>query len=621
MPSLTAALESIAVRRDVGLVLATAGHVPLPIRVDRPDEVGADRLVNALAAARLYGTPAVVVDLGHGVDLRRRSPPTGPSSAERSPRASRSGLDALAARTARLPRIELRTPDRAIARDTVGRDPGRQRSWATRPSSAGLLERIRRELADATGVDPGRDPGDPDRRPRPVAVGRGDRRDQHDRSRPDPQGPVDPARRGDRRRTDRGRPRMSGDRLEGDSEARGAAGRSLHRPRRHAARSRPTRPSSCCACSQAEGAEVQVLLTPTAARFVAPLTLEALSRRPVESDVLALLPDGRIGHIVDRRQRRRDRRGTGHGPLARRRWRTGLAGDVVTAACLATSAPVVVAPAMDGEMYAHPATRANVARLREAFGYTIVEPEAGPLASGQEGVGRLAELGRIVDAVVAAIGARPVRAPERGLGRRSSPGEPCAADLDGRHLIVTAGGTREAIDPVRFIGNRSTGRMGVAIASAALDRGARVSLIAAQRRGAACREAAELEPGREHGRARACPDERSSGARRGGPGELRRPGHGRGRGRLPAGPGLAPTKLSRGAGLNLELEPTPDLLAAARGRHPASSGPSRSSSASRPRPGSLARAVGQAPAQGRRPARGQRLSASPARASGRTRTG
>ena len=72
----------------------------------------------------------------------------------------------------------------------------------------------------------------------------------------------------------------------------------------------------------------------------------------------------------------------------------GLAGDPITAACLATSAPVVVAPAMDGEMYAHPATRSNVARLRDAFGYTIVEPETGPLASGQVGVGRLAELPR-----------------------------------------------------------------------------------------------------------------------------------------------------------------------------------------------------------------------------------
>ena len=103
----------------------------------------------------------------------------------------------------------------------------------------------------------------------------------------------------------------------------------------------------------------------------------------------------------------------------------GLAADVVTAACLATSAPVVVAPAMDGEMYAHPATRANVARLRDGFGYAIVEPEVGPLASGQTGVGRLAELGRIVDAVVAAIG-EPAGSPAGPGPRAARVAEPAA---------------------------------------------------------------------------------------------------------------------------------------------------------------------------------------------------
>jgi phosphopantothenoylcysteine decarboxylase/phosphopantothenate--cysteine ligase len=87
----------------------------------------------------------------------------------------------------------------------------------------------------------------------------------------------------------------------------------------------------------------------------------------------------------------------------------GLAADTVTATAIATTAPVVVAPAMDGDMWSHPATRANVARLREDFGYTIVEPDSGPLASGQSGVGRLAELPRILDAVVAAVGDAPVR--------------------------------------------------------------------------------------------------------------------------------------------------------------------------------------------------------------------
>jgi phosphopantothenoylcysteine decarboxylase/phosphopantothenate--cysteine ligase len=227
---------------------------------------------------------------------------------------------------------------------------------------------------------------------------------------------------------------------------------------------------------QAEGADVVALLSPSAARFVAPLTLEALSRHAVESDVLALLPDGRIGHIVaaDTSDVLVVAPATAHWLAA---MASGLAGDTVTATSLATSAPVVVAPAMDGEMWSHPATRANVARLRDEFGYAIVEPEAGPLASGQTGVGRLAELPRIVDAVVAAVADRPVRAPnaEARPPRVDPPREP---DLEGRHILISAGGTAEPIDPVRFIGNRSTGKMGVALAEAALGRGARVTLVA-----------------------------------------------------------------------------------------------------------------------------------------------
>jgi phosphopantothenoylcysteine decarboxylase / phosphopantothenate---cysteine ligase len=233
---------------------------------------------------------------------------------------------------------------------------------------------------------------------------------------------------------------------------------------------------------RAEGADVVVLMTPSATRFVAPLTLAALSRRPVDADVLDLLPDGRIGHVItaDAADVVVVAPATAHwlGAMAH-----GLAADVVTATCLATSAPVVVGPAMDGDMYAHPATQANVRILREEFGYRIVEPETGGLASGQVGVGRLAELPKIVDAVVAAVAGRPIRKPDPkdrppafssveadGLARP-------ADDLVGRHVVVTAGGTAEPIDPVRFIGNRSTGAMGVAVCEAARDRGARVTLI------------------------------------------------------------------------------------------------------------------------------------------------
>jgi phosphopantothenoylcysteine decarboxylase/phosphopantothenate--cysteine ligase len=231
-----------------------------------------------------------------------------------------------------------------------------------------------------------------------------------------------------------------------------------------------------------EGADVQVLMTPSATRFVAPLTLAALSQRHVDAEVLDLLPDGRIGHVItaDAADAILVAPATAHwlGAMAH-----GLAADVVTATCLATSAPVVVAPAMDGDMYAHPATQANVGILRDEFGYGIVEPESGALASGQVGPGRLADLGAIIDAVVAAVGDHPIRRPDpadrppRLAGHATEALTRDADDLAGRHIVVTAGGTAEPIDPVRFIGNRSTGTMGVAVAEAARDRGARVTLI------------------------------------------------------------------------------------------------------------------------------------------------
>jgi len=310
---------------------------------------------------------------------------------------------------------------------------------------------------------------------------------------------------------------------------------------------------------QAEGAEVQALLTPTATRFVALLTLEALSHRPAESDVMALLPDGRIGHIVtaDSADAIVVAPATAHwlGAMA-----NGLAADVITAACLATSAPVIVAPAMDGDMYAHPATQANVTRLRDQFGYTIVEPETGPLASGQTGVGRLAELARIVEAVVTAIGDRPIRA----VGDADRPprlaGRPRDADLDGRHIVVTAGGTREAIDPVRFIGNRSSGKMGVAIAEAALDRGARVSLIAGSVE-VALPDAVEItrvESTAELGVALATLLQAGPAGRAGFDALIMAAAVADFRPRHPAR-----AKLRRGSALTLDLEPTPDLLAEA----------------------------------------------------------
>jgi phosphopantothenoylcysteine decarboxylase/phosphopantothenate--cysteine ligase len=225
-----------------------------------------------------------------------------------------------------------------------------------------------------------------------------------------------------------------------------------------------------------EGAEVVVMLTPAATQFVGPLTFAALSRHAVETDVLGLLPDQRLGHIVVA-----DAADALVVAPATARWlgsmANGIANDTVTAACLATSAPVVVAPAMDGDMWTHRATRDNVERLERDFGYRIVPPEIGSLASGQSGIGRLAELPLIVDEVVAAVSTTAVRRPDPA-DRPPTTAPVRDADLEGRHLVVSAGGTAEAIDPVRFIGNRSTGRMGAAIAEAALARGARVTLVA-----------------------------------------------------------------------------------------------------------------------------------------------
>ena len=228
----------------------------------------------------------------------------------------------------------------------------------------------------------------------------------------------------------------------------------------------------------AEGADVVVLLSPSATRFIGPLSFAALSRHPVETDLLDLLPDGRIGHIVvaDTADAIVVAPATAHwlGAMA-----NGLAGDVVTATALASSAPVIVAPAMDGDMWSHPATVANVGRLREAFGYTVLAPGTGPLASGQSGTGRLAELPDIVEAVVSAVAGRPIRQPNAVARPPLAGPVPREADLVGRSIVITTGGTREPIDPVRYIGNRSTGKMGVALAEAALARGARVTLIAA----------------------------------------------------------------------------------------------------------------------------------------------
>jgi type III pantothenate kinase len=152
VPSVTAAVEAVAARRERPLLLATAGTVPLAVRVDRPHEVGADRLVNALAAGRIYGTPAVVVDFGTATTLDCVAADGAYVGGAIAP-GLELGLEALASRTAKLPRIELRAPDRAIGRDTVSAMQSGT-VFGYQALASGLLARVRAELAEMAGVAP-----------------------------------------------------------------------------------------------------------------------------------------------------------------------------------------------------------------------------------------------------------------------------------------------------------------------------------------------------------------------------------------------------------------------------------------------------------------------------------
>lgn len=214
---------------------------------------------------------------------------------------------------------------------------------------------------------------------------------------------------------------------------------------------------------QKAGANIEVVMTVAATRFVAPLTFQALMHRPVGLDMFQFPHDAQIGHVS-----------LGQwadvvivapataNTIAKLAW--GIADNLVLTTVLATKAPVVVAPAMNANMWTNPATQANVTRLEDR-GFHIVAPEEGPLAEGSVGPGRLAAETRIAGAA-------------RFVASREGP-------LAGKVLLVTAGATREPIDPVRFISNRSSGRMGYAVAQAALDLGADVHLVTG---------AAQIEP-------------------------------------------------------------------------------------------------------------------------------
>lgn len=211
------------------------------------------------------------------------------------------------------------------------------------------------------------------------------------------------------------------------------------------------------------GSEVQVVMTAGARRFVTALTFAALTQRKVITELFSdhgenATLDSAIEHIRVAREADLLLVAPATADILAK-FAAGIADDFLTATHLAFTGPVIVAPAMNTHMWNHPATRENVARLRER-GVVVVEPESGPLACGMRGPGRLADLETIADAAGEALRAR------------SKPG-----DLDGETVLLTAGPTREALDPVRYISNRSSGKMGLALAEEALARGARVIVV------------------------------------------------------------------------------------------------------------------------------------------------
>jgi len=205
----------------------------------------------------------------------------------------------------------------------------------------------------------------------------------------------------------------------------------------------------------ARGASVRAMMTPNARQFITPLTLQALSGNPVATETFSLTEESEIGHI-----RLAD---SADGLLIApatadliAKAAAGMADDIVTTVLLAAQCPVAFAPSMNVHMYAHPSVKENLAKLASR-GATIIQPGEGFLACGYEGKGRLADPSAIVDEL------------DRML---------TVSDLAGERILISAGPTQEAIDPVRFVSNRSSGKMGFAIAKAAWRRGALVRVIA-----------------------------------------------------------------------------------------------------------------------------------------------
>jgi phosphopantothenoylcysteine decarboxylase/phosphopantothenate--cysteine ligase len=219
------------------------------------------------------------------------------------------------------------------------------------------------------------------------------------------------------------------------------------------------------------GHSVRVVPTAAALEFVGAPTWAALSGKPVSTSVwddVHEVPHVRLGQSADL---------VVVAPATAdllARAAHGLADDLLTNTLLTARCPVLLAPAMHTEMWEHPATRANVATLRSR-GVVVLDPDSGRLTGADTGPGRLPEPERIFEAALRLL----ARGAEAGGTAGAVADVAEVADLAGRHVVVSAGGTREPLDPVRFLGNRSSGRQGVALAAAAVARGARVTLVAA----------------------------------------------------------------------------------------------------------------------------------------------
>jgi phosphopantothenoylcysteine decarboxylase/phosphopantothenate--cysteine ligase len=205
------------------------------------------------------------------------------------------------------------------------------------------------------------------------------------------------------------------------------------------------------------GAKVNVIMTKEATQFISPVTFRAVTGRPIVTEMFDLASEFSIEHVSLAKSADIVVVAPATANIIAK-LAAGMADDMLCCTVLATKAPVVIAPAMETTMYTNPATQDNLNKLK-ARGFAVIGPTTGWLASGKEGLGRLADINDIIGSI-------------RQILDRNG-------DLAGKRIVVTAGGTQEPVDPVRYISNRSSGKMGYALAEAARDRGAKVTLITA----------------------------------------------------------------------------------------------------------------------------------------------